>query len=159
ILLETAGWPQLDAASKSAFGALLEAIERAGIQLLRRTDSALLEKLESAIADAASVCIAITGWENRWYQRNLVNEYPEGGRQAAKGGPPRARGEGLARLRHPPLPPPGGAGRPRRHRAVGGCRDNAVEPRARPAVARRCAGQAFGTAPDRRSRLQLSKFH
>src|SRR5215813_1756086 len=94
IVLETAGWPQLDANSKSAFAALLAGIERAGIQLLRRTDTALLEKLESAIADAASVCNAITGWENRWYQRNLVNEYPEGVSERAKA--PLARAEAMS---------------------------------------------------------------
>ena len=84
IVLETAGWQQLDANSKSAFAALLEGIERAGIQLLRRTDDPLLEKLEGAIADAASVCNSITGWENHWYQRNLVNEHPQGVSERAK---------------------------------------------------------------------------
>jgi len=84
IVLETAGWPQLDANSKSAFAALLAGIERAGIQLLRRTDNPLLEKLEAAIANAASVCNAMTGWENRWYQRNLVNEHPLGVSERAK---------------------------------------------------------------------------
>ena len=84
IVLETAGWQQLDANSKSAFAALLEGIERAGIGLLRRTNDPLLEKLEGAIADAASVCNAITGWENRWYQRNLVNEHPQGVSERAK---------------------------------------------------------------------------
>jgi Asp-tRNA(Asn)/Glu-tRNA(Gln) amidotransferase A subunit family amidase len=84
IVLETAGWPQLDADSKSAFEALLDGIERAGIELLRRADNPLVEKLEGAIANAASVSNAITGWENRWYQRNLVNEHPQGVSERAK---------------------------------------------------------------------------
>ena len=46
IVLETAGWKQLDARSKSAFETLLGSIQRAGIQLLRRTDIPLVEKLE-----------------------------------------------------------------------------------------------------------------
>ena len=71
-------------ASKSAFEALLDSIQRAGIQLLRRSDNPLVEKLERAIADAASICNAITGWENRWYQRNLVNENPDGISERAK---------------------------------------------------------------------------
>ena len=84
IVLETAGWEQLDARSKSAFETLLDSIQRAGIQLLRRADNPLVEKLERAVADAASICNAITGWENRWYQRNLVNESPGGISERAK---------------------------------------------------------------------------
>ena len=84
IVLETAGWGQLDAGSKSAFESLLDSIRRAGIRLLRRADNPLVEKLERTIADAASICNAITGWENRWYQRNLVNESPGGISERAK---------------------------------------------------------------------------
>jgi Asp-tRNA(Asn)/Glu-tRNA(Gln) amidotransferase A subunit family amidase len=84
IVLETAGWDQLDARSKLAFETLLDSLQRAGIQLLRRADHPLVEKLERAIADAASICNAITGWENRWYQRNLVNENPGGISERAK---------------------------------------------------------------------------
>jgi Asp-tRNA(Asn)/Glu-tRNA(Gln) amidotransferase A subunit family amidase len=84
IVLETAGWEQLDARSKSAFETLLNSIQRAGIQLLRRADNPLVEKLEQAIADAAAICNGITGWENRWYQRNLVNERPDGISERAK---------------------------------------------------------------------------
>src|SRR5262245_14757412 len=67
IFLETEGWAELDSASRAAFETLLDGLREAGIALLRRTDNPLLEKLEGAIADAASVCNAITGWENRWY--------------------------------------------------------------------------------------------
>jgi len=84
ILLETAGWQQLDAGSMSAFEALLDAIQHAGIELIRRADNPLVEKLERTLANAASVCNAITGWENRWYQRNLVNETPGGVSERAK---------------------------------------------------------------------------
>jgi Asp-tRNA(Asn)/Glu-tRNA(Gln) amidotransferase A subunit family amidase len=84
IVLQTAGWELLDAGSKSAFETLLDSFQRAGIQLLRRADNPLVEKLELAIADAASICNAITGWENRWYQRNLLNESPGGISERAK---------------------------------------------------------------------------
>ena len=84
IVLETAGWIELDAGSKSAFAALLEDWKGTGIQLLRRTDNPLVEKLERAIADAGPICNAITAWENRWYQRNLVNENPAGVSERAK---------------------------------------------------------------------------
>jgi hypothetical protein len=30
------------------------------------------------------VCSAITGWENRWAQRNLVDQYPDGVSARAK---------------------------------------------------------------------------
>jgi len=84
ILLQTAGWQQLDAGSTSAFEALLGGLERAGIEVLRRIDNPLVEKLERAIANAASIANAITGWENRWYQRNLVNENPGGVSERAR---------------------------------------------------------------------------
>jgi len=84
IVLETAGWEQVDALSKSAFAAVLDGIQRAGIELLRRADNPLVAKLEGAIAEAASICNAITGWENRWYQRNLVSENPGGVSERAK---------------------------------------------------------------------------
>jgi Asp-tRNA(Asn)/Glu-tRNA(Gln) amidotransferase A subunit family amidase len=78
IVLETAGWENLDAASKSAFEALLAELERAGIQLLRRSADLLVDKLERAIASAGPVCNAITAWENRWSQRSLVDQNPDG---------------------------------------------------------------------------------
>lgn len=78
IILETEGWAGLDAASKPGFETLLESIQRAGITLLRRHEHAGVEALEQAIGNAGAVCSAITGWENRWAQRNLVDEYPDG---------------------------------------------------------------------------------
>ena len=84
LVLETAGWEQLDSGSKSAFEALLEAVERAGVQLLRRTSNPLVDKLERAIANAGPICNAITAWENRWYQRNLIDQNPDGVSERAK---------------------------------------------------------------------------
>jgi Asp-tRNA(Asn)/Glu-tRNA(Gln) amidotransferase A subunit family amidase len=84
LVLETAGWEQLDAGSKSAFAALLEAVERTGVQLLRRSSNPLVDKLEHAIANAGPVCNAITAWENRWYQRNLIDQNPDGVSARAK---------------------------------------------------------------------------
>lgn len=84
IVLETEGWAGLDEASKAGFESLLEAMQRAGVTLLRRRDQAGVETLEQAIANASAVCSAITGWENRWAQRNLVDEHPEGVSERAK---------------------------------------------------------------------------
>ncbi|MEE9147580.1 MAG: amidase family protein, partial [Candidatus Tectomicrobia bacterium] len=78
IVLETEGWAALDAASKSGFETLLEGLQRAGVTLLRRAKHPWLETLEQAIGNAGDVCGAITGWENRWAQRNLVDENPDG---------------------------------------------------------------------------------
>jgi Asp-tRNA(Asn)/Glu-tRNA(Gln) amidotransferase A subunit family amidase len=84
IVLETEGWAELDSASKSSFETLLESLRRAGVTLLRRKDHAWIESLEHSIAKARAICGAITGWENRWYQRNLIDQQPNGVSERAK---------------------------------------------------------------------------
>jgi Asp-tRNA(Asn)/Glu-tRNA(Gln) amidotransferase A subunit family amidase len=78
IVLETAGWAGVDAGSKSAYEQLLRDLERQGVRLIGRASHPLVEKLETAIAEAAAVCGAITAWENRWWQRNLLDQFPQG---------------------------------------------------------------------------------
>lgn len=78
IVLETEGWAALDAASRAAFETLLGNLSRAGVTLLRRRDHAWIEALEQSISRGREICGAITGWENRWYQRNLVDLQPDG---------------------------------------------------------------------------------
>jgi Asp-tRNA(Asn)/Glu-tRNA(Gln) amidotransferase A subunit family amidase len=78
IVLETEGWAELDDTSKSAFERLLESLQHAGVTLIRRRAHPWIEALEQAIATAGTVCNAITSWENRWAQRNLVDQYPDG---------------------------------------------------------------------------------
>jgi Asp-tRNA(Asn)/Glu-tRNA(Gln) amidotransferase A subunit family amidase len=78
IVLETAGWAGVDAASKSAFEQVLRDLERQGVRLIGRASHPLVEKFETAIAEAANVCGAITTWENRWWQRNLLDQFPQG---------------------------------------------------------------------------------
>ena len=84
IVLETEGWSGLDDASKTGFETLLEAMQRAGITLLRRQADPEVEALEQAIGKAGAICSVITGWENRWAQRNLVDEHPEGVSERAR---------------------------------------------------------------------------
>src|SRR5262249_431372 len=84
IVLETEGWAALDAASREAFEVLLEDLRRAGVMLLGRRDHRWIEALEQAIADGRAVCNAITGWENRWAIRNLVDQHPDGVSPRAK---------------------------------------------------------------------------
>ena len=78
IVLETEGWAGLDEASRSGFEMLLESLREVGVTLLRRADHPWIEALERAVGNARAVCGAITGWENRWWQRNLVDEHPDG---------------------------------------------------------------------------------
>ena len=84
VVMETEGWAKLDEASKTGFERVLEAVQSAGITVLRRKDHQAVETLEQAIGNATAICGAITGWENRWAQRNLVNEYPDGVSERAK---------------------------------------------------------------------------
>jgi Asp-tRNA(Asn)/Glu-tRNA(Gln) amidotransferase A subunit family amidase len=85
-VLETQGWAELDDTSRSAFEGLLGQLARAGVTVLRRGDHPLIEALERAVADARELSGAITGWENRWWQRNLVNQHPDGVSARAKAG-------------------------------------------------------------------------
>lgn len=84
VVLETEGWKDLDEPSRRAFEALLEGMRGQGITLIRRGDHPLVEALEKAVANARAVCGAITGWENRWYQRALMDEKPDGVSARAK---------------------------------------------------------------------------
>jgi Asp-tRNA(Asn)/Glu-tRNA(Gln) amidotransferase A subunit family amidase len=84
IVMETQGWAELDDASRTAFETLLEQLRGAGITLLRRGDHPLIEALEQGIEDARAICGSITGWENRWGQRNLLDQNPDGMSERAK---------------------------------------------------------------------------
>ena len=72
IVLESAGWAELDPSTRSAFEGLLENLQKADVTLLRRSNHVLVEALEQKIAKAGAICGAITRWENRWAQQNLV---------------------------------------------------------------------------------------
>jgi Asp-tRNA(Asn)/Glu-tRNA(Gln) amidotransferase A subunit family amidase len=78
IVLETQGWARLDASSKSAFEALLEELRSADVTLLRRRDHPWIEALEEAVANGREISNAITHWEGRWCQRNLLDQHPDG---------------------------------------------------------------------------------
>jgi Asp-tRNA(Asn)/Glu-tRNA(Gln) amidotransferase A subunit family amidase len=84
IVLETEGWPDADAATKDAFARLLAQLETAGVGLIRRKNHPLVEALERAIGNGRAVCGGITGWENRWYQRGMLDAAPDGLSERAK---------------------------------------------------------------------------
>ncbi|MCB1511756.1 MAG: amidase [Hyphomicrobiaceae bacterium] len=73
-VVECEGWPLLDSATKQAFETLLEGIAEQGVTIVRRAANKHLDLLERAISEASRICMEITGWENRWYQRNIVEE-------------------------------------------------------------------------------------
>jgi Asp-tRNA(Asn)/Glu-tRNA(Gln) amidotransferase A subunit family amidase len=84
IVLETEGWSDLDAATKAGFAALLEQLKAAGVTLIRRADHPWVEALERSVAGGRATCNTITSWENRWYQRGIVDNDPEGVSERAK---------------------------------------------------------------------------
>jgi Asp-tRNA(Asn)/Glu-tRNA(Gln) amidotransferase A subunit family amidase len=68
IVLETEGWPGIDAATRAAFESLMDTLARAGVTLLRRKDHAWIEAFEKSIANAAYIA----------YQASLAELYPNG---------------------------------------------------------------------------------
>ncbi|NKC16588.1 MAG: amidase [Gammaproteobacteria bacterium] len=84
LVLRTQGWPDLDEVSKRGFGELLDGLANAGVEIIGREERRSLEALERALGDARNVCNSITGWENRWATRNLVDQHPEGVSARAK---------------------------------------------------------------------------
>jgi len=84
VVLETEGWPGVDDATRAGFEAVLDQLRRAGVALIRRADHSWVESLEQSIANGRAICGSITGWENRWYQRGLVDQNPDGVSARAK---------------------------------------------------------------------------
>lgn len=78
VVLETEGWPEVDDATRAGFAAVLAQLEAAGVALIRRTDHPMVEALEKAVANGRAVCGGITSWENRWYQRGILDNAPDG---------------------------------------------------------------------------------
>jgi Asp-tRNA(Asn)/Glu-tRNA(Gln) amidotransferase A subunit family amidase len=78
IVLETEGWSDVDATTKAGFAELLGRLKAAGVTLIHRGDHPFVEALEKAIANGRSICNGITSWENRWYQRGMLDASPNG---------------------------------------------------------------------------------
>ena len=74
LVLETEGWNSTDAATKSAFNALLDRIADAGVALIGRADSAEIEAFEAEIDGSLALARDICGWELRWSLRNLAEK-------------------------------------------------------------------------------------
>ena len=84
IVLETEGWPAVDDATRAGFEAVLNQLRDAGVTLIRRADHPLVEALERSIANGRAVCNGVTSWEDRWYQRGIVDNDPAGVSERAK---------------------------------------------------------------------------
>ncbi len=84
IVLETEGWPTVDDATKAGFDAVLKQLREGGVTLIRRKEHPLVEALEQSIANGRAVCGGVTSWENRWYQRGIVDNDPAGVSERAK---------------------------------------------------------------------------
>ena len=77
IVLETEGWAALDPKTKEGFSRLLSQFETNGITIIKRSMSQLVEELEQKVSCAGDIANSITGWENHWAYRNLINRAPE----------------------------------------------------------------------------------
>ena len=84
VVLETEGWPEVDAATRAGFEVVLKQLADAGVTLIRRKDHPWVEALEQTIANGRAICGGVTGWENRWYQRGIVDNDPDGVSARAK---------------------------------------------------------------------------
>jgi Asp-tRNA(Asn)/Glu-tRNA(Gln) amidotransferase A subunit family amidase len=77
-VMETEGWPGLDAASRAAFEEVLTRVAALGVPVVRRAGHAGLERLERSLIGVRDTAVAITAWENHWWTRDLVAQRPEG---------------------------------------------------------------------------------
>lgn len=84
VVLETEGWRELDDATRTAFDGLLKQLRDAGVELIFRKDHPWVEALETSIANGRAICGGVTGWENRWGQRGIVDNNPAGVSERAK---------------------------------------------------------------------------
>ena len=154
IVLETEGWPEVDTATKAAFAELLGRLKAAGVTLIRRTDHSFVEALEKAIGNGRAVCNTVTSWENRWYQRGMLDAAPDGLSARAQGHAEEGRGDDARRLSRRAVRPSAGAARARGRGVAGRRRDHSLLSGARAALVGRRAGPAAGGAADRRLRVQ-----
>jgi len=75
IVMEGQGWDSVDGQAKEGFERLLDALRKAGVQILRRSDNRAIEAFEASIADCMALCRDICGYELRWSLENLVERH------------------------------------------------------------------------------------
>jgi Asp-tRNA(Asn)/Glu-tRNA(Gln) amidotransferase A subunit family amidase len=88
VVLETAGWPVATAGARQALERAVARLRAAGIAILSRRDTPLVEKVEGALARAMPVTRAINEWEWVWplndYHRRDANALSESMRERLK---------------------------------------------------------------------------
>ena len=72
-LLETPGWGDASAGAKAALAAASKRLKAAGIDILTRENHAIVDSLESDIAEAFDLSMRIVDWEMRWFIRTLAD--------------------------------------------------------------------------------------
>jgi Asp-tRNA(Asn)/Glu-tRNA(Gln) amidotransferase A subunit family amidase len=65
-VLETGGWSHASDSARRAFAEAKLRLARFDVELKHRTDDADIEAVETAIADALALTLAINAWEGRW---------------------------------------------------------------------------------------------
>ena len=78
IVMEAEGWAQTDSRTMGGFETLLGRLRDAGVQILRRSDSPLIEGFENAIGQSLALCRDLCGYELRWTLENLIERFGSG---------------------------------------------------------------------------------
>ena len=147
IVLETEGWAEVDPATKAGFAQLLDQLKAAGVTLIRRADHPFVEALEKAIANGRAVCNGVTSWENRWYQRGMLDAAPDGISARGQATLQARRSHDAGRLSHQPARPPAGAAGAHGGGAAGRRRDHALLSRSGAGLVGDVAGEPLAPRP------------
>lgn len=78
VVVEAEGWANTDAETRAAFGAILDRLRCAGVEIVTRRDNVVVEAFERAIGDSLELCRDICAYELRWTLSNLVAEHGGG---------------------------------------------------------------------------------
>ena len=65
-VLETPGWAKAASSAVEAFESAASRLARSGVELMRRKDHPVIERVEEAIMRAMPVTQLVNGWEGRW---------------------------------------------------------------------------------------------
>jgi Asp-tRNA(Asn)/Glu-tRNA(Gln) amidotransferase A subunit family amidase len=76
IVMETHGWRVAPASSRNAFESLLEGVRRKDVQIVRRSESGLVDAFERGIEEAADMTRDLCGFEARWSLENTLEQHP-----------------------------------------------------------------------------------
>ena len=94
VVMETAGWKNLDAATLEAFERVLTGLRVLGVTIIRRSDSLLVESFERGIASMPAINSDICAFENRWSFANIDEQHP--GKLSARAMKVLARGRAMS---------------------------------------------------------------